>query len=129
MNKEVEFYFRRMIDGELHYAGILLCVSIDATPNQTQGQLLMNYEDSSPYLYAVRFAVEYFFEHFSAAKPYNLLVDVLQVKDLLMDTSGLDVFYATTMALSEALDFNIPAFAFIQDSAILNLPLPKKIVY
>ena len=58
----------------------------------------------------------------------DMLITVLRIGNMPGDTSAASVFYATVMALSEALSFHVEGFVLNKQTGILSFPGLKEVV-
>lgn len=119
-----EFYFIKPIKGKTNYALLTLEAEVSARPAGQLGELLLSFSRGDDYNDTVRFGAGYFFDHYAKARAVDLFVDIRRVNGMLTDTTTTTVFYATVMALSQALDFQIEGFGLDEQTGILSLSFP-----
>lgn len=123
-----EYRFIRPVNGRANYALITFEGEVIGRPDGSKhGDLQLEFLVPAEHNPAAQVGAAYFFDHYIAKHSVDLRLTFSRIHGMLTDTSVATVFYATVMALSEALAFSIEGFALDVQTGVLSLPFSKHV--
>ena len=119
-----EFRFLCQIQGKApHYTQI--SVTVEKMPEAAgKSELTLAFSHADDDHPAVRLGALYFFDHYALHYPGGLMLTIRRVQSMPLGPDNTAVFYATVMALSQALAFRIGGFELNMEKGVLSLPFP-----
>jgi hypothetical protein len=127
MKVSKDFSFRGQINGKHYYARVTLEVEKLPITDEEQGELLLKFDYEDEHNDAVQLGATYFFKRYTEKHSVDMLITVLRIGSMLVDTSASTIFYATIMALSEALSFQVEGFILDKQTGIISFSGLKEV--